>query len=303
MLKSKYLVGLFLLLLTSCLDDDLISPEAQLKKDIATIDSYLTQNGINAVKDASGIRIAIQSLGVTGLPPDTESTVEVNYKGKLLSNGTIFDQGNISGKTSKFIVGWGIAMPMLPEGTKATLYIPSAYAYGSQPQRDKYGNVTIPANSILIFEIELVAVTPSDRQVTQLQTDITLIDQYIADNSITATSLENGIRYSVVTEGMGAAPSLFSQVKFSIKGSLTTGTNAFFNETVAPTADFSSRVANFFNALKIALPLMKEGGKSIFYVPSVLAYGANPIKDSSGNIVVPANSVVIFEIELIDVIE
>jgi FKBP-type peptidyl-prolyl cis-trans isomerase len=303
MIKSKYLVGFFLLLLTSCLDDDFVSPEDQLNKDIATIDSYLSQNGISAIKDASGIRIAIQTLGDTGLPPDTESTLEVNYKGKLLSKGTIFDQGNITGKVSKFIVGWGIAMPMLPEGTKATLYIPSAYAYGAQTQRDQYGNVTIPANSILIFEIELVEVTPSDRQVTQLQTDITLIDQYLADNSITAISLDSGIRYTVETEGTGVTPSLFSQVKFAIKGSLTTSTSSFFNETVSPSADFSCRVANFFNAIKIALPLMKEGGKSTFYVPSVLAYGANPLKDNTGATIVPANSVVIFEIELIDVVE
>jgi FKBP-type peptidyl-prolyl cis-trans isomerase len=39
-----------------------------------------------------------------------------------------------------------------------TLYVPPYLGYGSQPLKDPSGNVIIPGNSILIFDIELVTV-------------------------------------------------------------------------------------------------------------------------------------------------
>ena len=45
------------------------------------------------------------------------------------------------------------------------------------------------------------------------------------------------------------------------------------------------------------LQLMKKGGKSKFFIPSELAYGA------MGRPGIPANSVLIFEVELLDIIK
>ena len=47
---------------------------------------------------------------------------------------------------------------VVPEGTVVTLYIPSGYGYGPNDLRGNSGTVIIPADSNLIFEIELIAV-------------------------------------------------------------------------------------------------------------------------------------------------
>jgi FKBP-type peptidyl-prolyl cis-trans isomerase FkpA/FKBP-type peptidyl-prolyl cis-trans isomerase FklB len=46
---------------------------------------------------------------------------------------------------------------------------------------------------------------------------------------------------------------------------------------------------------QIGIPLMKKGGKATFYVPSELGYGGNDMG------AIPPNSILIFDIELIDV--
>jgi FKBP-type peptidyl-prolyl cis-trans isomerase len=49
------------------------------------------------------------------------------------------------------IKGWDEGIALLNKGAKAVLYIPSQMAYGEQSPSPK-----IPANSILIFDVELV---------------------------------------------------------------------------------------------------------------------------------------------------
>lgn len=84
--------------------------------------------------------------------PDINSAVYVNYKGTLL-DGTVFDQTTdkpVLFNLSTLINGWKIGIPLIGTGGKITLYLPSYYGYGETEKDD------IPANSVLIFEIELV---------------------------------------------------------------------------------------------------------------------------------------------------
>lgn len=46
---------------------------------------------------------------------------------------------------------------------------------------------------------------------------------------------------------------------------------------------------------------MKEGGQRLLSIPPVLGYGSEDVKDPSGNVVIPANSTLIFEVELLKV--
>lgn len=140
--------------LASCLDTpDTISFEDQLKKDIEAIDAYLATNNIDAVKDESGLRYIITTQGA-GVKPTLSSTIKVNYVGKLMTNGQIFDQSTtpVSFRLSGLIIGWQIGFQFLPAGSKATLYIPSGLAYGPNAAG------SIPPNSNLIFDVELLEV-------------------------------------------------------------------------------------------------------------------------------------------------
>jgi FKBP-type peptidyl-prolyl cis-trans isomerase FkpA len=78
--------------------------------------------------------------------------VRIAYTGQL-TDGTEFDKNlNASFALSNLIKGWQQAMPLIGEGGFIKMYLPPSLGYGSV---DK-GN--IPANSILIFDVELMDV-------------------------------------------------------------------------------------------------------------------------------------------------
>ena len=58
----------------------------------------------------------------------------------------------------KVIVGWDQGIPGMKVGGKRTLIVPSTMAYGATERKDAAGNVTIPANSALVFDVEMVAI-------------------------------------------------------------------------------------------------------------------------------------------------
>ncbi len=130
---------------------------AQLALDTLAIDAYLLSNKINAVKMKEGVRYVITKHG-SGDFPVLSSTVKANYKGSLLTDGSVFQEGPLEYPLSRLIQGWQIGFQQLQKGCKATLYIPSSLGYGpngSPPQ--------IPANANLVFEIELIDfMTPAE---------------------------------------------------------------------------------------------------------------------------------------------
>ena len=76
----------------------------------------------------------------------------VNYVGYFLDN-KVFDTGNnIQFPLSSVIKGWQIGIPVMKEGESGRFFIPSRFGYGTQ------GNSSVPANSVLIFDVELLKV-------------------------------------------------------------------------------------------------------------------------------------------------
>lgn len=105
-----------------------------------------------------GLQIADLKVG-TGASPKVGQTILVQYTGTLL-NGQKFDSSyDHGGKPIGFpigvgqvIRGWDEGALTMKVGGKRRLYIPSALAYGPQEQPG------IPADSDLIFDIELVGI-------------------------------------------------------------------------------------------------------------------------------------------------
>jgi FKBP-type peptidyl-prolyl cis-trans isomerase FkpA len=140
----------------------------QLGADTVAIDEMLTNKGItNIVKDTTGLRYTIAPLG-TGITPGWFNRIKINYTGYLFDanasngKGAQFYTGSnepnkdVDSRVVNFIRGFQFGLMKLPEGSKATLYIPSGMAFGTQPISG--GTVPVPANSKLIYEIELVEV-------------------------------------------------------------------------------------------------------------------------------------------------
>ncbi|MCL4156566.1 UNVERIFIED_CONTAM: hypothetical protein GTU68_002227 [Idotea baltica] len=117
------------------------------------IEAYLESNNLEAESTASGLHYIITNTG-SGSHPSVNNTVFVYYKGYFL-NGDTFDArlrpaDPISFSLGSVILGWQEGIPLLKRGGKATLLIPSHLAYGSTPRSG------IPANSVLLFDVELV---------------------------------------------------------------------------------------------------------------------------------------------------
>jgi peptidylprolyl isomerase len=127
--------------------------KAQRDADLAQINKKYPK----ALQTPSGIRYIIQKEG-TGAKPQAGKTVQVAYKGMLLS-GRVFDSSDVQGRppefqagTGKVIPGWDEMVMDMKIGEKRLAVIPPELAYGNQAVGD------IPANSFLVFEMELLGI-------------------------------------------------------------------------------------------------------------------------------------------------
>ncbi len=106
---------------------------------------------------------------------------------------------------------------------------------------------------------------------------------------------ESGLQYSVITEGTGAVPKKEDTVKCHYTGTLTDGTK--FDSSVDRGQPAEFPVAGVIPGWTEALQMMKVGSKYKLFIPPELAYGA------SGRPGIPANSALVFEVELLDIVK
>ena len=137
--------------------DNTIPVEEQLAIDIALIDNWLADSSItDVIVHPTGIRYTINKQG-SGPKAEITDIVRINYEGRFLDTGIVFDSGEIGPVV--FNAGWGliegwyhIVLEMY-EGDEYTVYIPSKYAYGNR------GSGNIPPNTVIVFDIDLIRVT------------------------------------------------------------------------------------------------------------------------------------------------
>ena len=148
----KYFLPLLLITfaLSSCAKK---KAEEQATQDEEIIQQYIADNNLNAVATGSGLYYTIDSQG-TGATCNSNSTVKVAYTG-YFTDGDIFDQSSTQGVVFPLqgvIQGWTEGIPYFTEGGSGKLLIPSALGYGPN------GSGSIPPNTVLIFDIELIEV-------------------------------------------------------------------------------------------------------------------------------------------------
>ena len=130
---------------------------AQALANLEAGQKYLEENakkeGVQVTE--SGIQYQVISEG-TGEKPAAADTVKVHYVGTLI-NGDEFDSSVKRGQPSTFplnrvIAGWTEGVQLMPVGSKFKFTIPAHLAYGER------ATPTIPGNSVLNFEIELLEI-------------------------------------------------------------------------------------------------------------------------------------------------
>ena len=104
---------------------------------------------------ASGLKYQVLKQGTGTVSPKATDTVNVHYHGTLL-DGTVFDSSVERGEPISFplnrvIPGWTEGVQLMKVGDKFKFEIPPSLAYGANSPSPK-----IPANSTLVFEVELL---------------------------------------------------------------------------------------------------------------------------------------------------
>jgi FKBP-type peptidyl-prolyl cis-trans isomerase FkpA len=127
--------------------------QSQAEKDDEAIKQYISDHGLNATATGTGLYVVIENPG-SGQSCNAYSNVKVSYKG-YYTNGDVFDQSSTSGVTfnlQNVIKGWTEGIPHFKKTGNGILLIPSSLGYG------KNGSGSVPANSVLIFDVKLVDV-------------------------------------------------------------------------------------------------------------------------------------------------
>jgi FKBP-type peptidyl-prolyl cis-trans isomerase len=128
----------------------------------------------------------------------------------------------------------------------------------------------------------------------QLEMDITIIEEYLANHGWVAESTASGLHYIIVDPGSGTSyPTSQSKVTVAYIGSLADGT--IFEESVGgnPPTFYLNQVIKGWQE---GIPKFRKGGKGKLLIPSGLAYGPN-----SPSSKIPPNAVLIFDIQLINI--
>ena len=122
--------------------------------------SFMADNGKQpgVVTLPDGLQYKVVTSGPeSGRHPLPDDLVTVNYEGKLTS-GTIFDSSFKRGRPATFplnqlVPAWVEALQRMRPGDEWMLYVPPALGYGDEAKGP------IPANSVLIFRIQLISAT------------------------------------------------------------------------------------------------------------------------------------------------
>jgi FKBP-type peptidyl-prolyl cis-trans isomerase len=130
---------------------------AAAEKQLAACNDYLAKNKVKpgVTVTASGLQYEVLKSG-NGPKPKATDTVKVHYHGTLM-DGTVFDSSVERNEPVEFAVtgvipGWVEALQLMSVGDKWKLTVPPAIGYGAR------ANGRIPANSVLIFDVELLGI-------------------------------------------------------------------------------------------------------------------------------------------------
>jgi FKBP-type peptidyl-prolyl cis-trans isomerase FkpA len=138
--------------------------------------------------------------------------------------------------------------------------------------------------------LSIVAVSCNKEKKSQDEIDNEIILKYISDNNLDMKAHYSGIYFDIAETGTGGSPNIYSDVSVLYKGYLTDGT--VFDQASSTPVSFA--LSGLIDGWKIAIPMLQKGGKGTFIIPSPLGYGDKAIGS------IPANSVLIFEITLVD---
>ncbi|HEY0112454.1 MAG TPA: FKBP-type peptidyl-prolyl cis-trans isomerase [Allosphingosinicella sp.] len=149
-----------------------VGTETQVASDPRT---FLARNAgeEGVVTTASGLQYKVLEQG-RGSRPTMRDVVVVDYEG-FLTDGSEFEstkgQGPATFPVMGVVPGFSEAVQLMQRGTKLRIWLPPELAYGTEERTDpRTGEVVIPANSVLRFDMTLRDFQPlTAEQLQQMQ--------------------------------------------------------------------------------------------------------------------------------------
>lgn len=253
----------------------------------------------NEVKvNKSGLRYFDEETG-DGREAESGNIITVNFRAWTVHDSTnlfsdwatdttkfpyLIGDSYARGQTFKFVLGENTFIQGVDEGIfsmktggKRTIIIPSKLAYGKQ------GMGPVGPDMDLKIDIELLEV--KDRVIAKMwDIDTTKIK-----------TTESGLKYSIVDQGEGESPSDGNAVMINYTGYL--GDSTKFDSSVELDQPLEFVVGNkdVIDGLDEGIRLLKKGGKARLILPPSLGYKNVALPQ------IPANSTLIFDVELLDV--
>lgn len=142
--------------------------------------------------------------------------------------------------------------------------------------------------------------TYTDSSASATTAERTFISDFLLTNSLSATELPSGVFYTITRTGTGVTPNVCSQVFVKYGGYILGRTTPFdANNTEG---GIPMTLGGLIVGWQKGLAVLKSGGAITLYIPPSLGYGAQEIRDGNGNTVIPSNSYLKFDIELVNVL-
>lgn len=293
----------------------------------AYLDAFAALPG--ATKTESGLVIQVIEEG-SGPTARANDLVRINFMARA-AGGEAFESSYRTGSSAVVVPndtlrGWGEALQLMNEGTKARIALPPELAFGAAGMR---GGPVGP-NEAVTFDIDVLDIVPADdpaalealvreaeaeaqkyteeaqRQqglaalqlaavtaATAARSELFIDAQAARD---TTTTTPSGLVYEVVKAGPGEgeSPAIGDTVKVHYRGTLPDGTEFDSSYSRGQPTEFElGRVIDGWNE---GLQLMKPGDTYRLYIPAELAYGER----GAGQVIGP-NQALIFDVELLEV--
>lgn len=139
-----------------------------------------------------------------------------------------------------------------------------------------------------------------DQNVAATAAEIAYLQQYFADNGIAdVVQHSSGVFYRISQQGSGRTPNLCSSIVVNY-GAFRLGTGVAFDSNYDPDG-ISFILGELIVGIQKTLPLIQEGGSITLYIPPSLAYGSSVQQDQNGTIILPANSYIKFNMDVLSV--
>ncbi len=287
-----------------------------LASDTLTLEKYLQTNNIKAEKTDEGIYFSTSVEG-NGALPQTGDYLQIQYTTELL-DGKVVDS---SERTVPFIFQlgfrhvlpvWDNMLSQFKVGSTISLFVPSNMAYGNSGY-----NGVIPPNVPVIFKIKLERILSiSDyeasmkavedleraefkkKEIAVFEADNKTIDVYVAKNRLKIEKTTGSAR--VVINKSGSGKNIMNGQKISVfyEGSFLDG-KVFDSNLGKSPFSFTVGEGKVIAGWEESIKLLKNKSESTIILPARLGYGATPLDD--GTTIVPANSILVFKIKVVDV--